>query len=248
MFTASQEFLNFYVSTGGPHLSSDAFSRFGLLDWREHNGAVTEATRVLLEVRIPQVAQALASEPVNVSRRLQQYGVNCRYLGRVRAALDASAVEARTALLREMIARVVQKRLRARWRNLNSVNFGHYVAEARDAVNEILAGADPAWLRDAIVEKFGDTALAADELSGLTGACVVRSVIDRLSDMAGLKITHDALTSGQPITESDVVLEPRVKQLQFLAVYQAEGLRLEAKRRSDNRRIVLLERAQRICK
>ena len=38
-----------------------------------------------------------------------------------------------------------------------------------------------------------------------------------------------------------------MKQLQFLAVYQAEGLRLEAKRRADNRRVLLLERAQRIA-
>lgn len=172
--------------------------------------------------------------------------MNCRYLGRVRAALDGTATEARTALLREMVARVLQRRLRAQWRNLNSVNFGHYVAAARDAVNEVLSGSDPTWLRDAVVEKFGEMALTGDERTGLISVCSVRSVVDRVSDMAGLMITHDALASGQPITESDVVLEPRVKQLQFLAVYQAEGLRLEAKRRADNRRIVLLERAKRI--
>ncbi len=75
---------------------------------------------------------------------------------------------------------------------------------------------------------------------------MIDSSINRLSDSAGVVVSPDALEAAQTITESDVELKPRVKPLQFLAVFQAEGLRLEAKRRTDSRRAVLLDRAQRM--
>jgi hypothetical protein len=247
------EFLAFYVASGGALLSSDAFSRFGLLDWREHNARVTEATRMLLDVRIPQVAQVLAAEllsvdqdeEVRISRRIQQFGVNVRYLGLVRAALPATALHVRLLVLREMIARVASNQLRASWRMLNTVSVGPYVAAACDMINALITG-EPPWLRAALIDKFGDCALSVEEraMSGSLVALVSsHKVIEILAESAGIVVSRAAIAAGQ-ITESDVELKARVKPLQFLSVVQAEGLRREAKRRADDRRVELLNRSR----
>jgi hypothetical protein len=67
---------------------------------KENNAQVTEATRYLLKVRLPEVAKILADEKdkvvlQHVSVRLQQFGVNLRYLGRIRSHIAEEKKEIR---------------------------------------------------------------------------------------------------------------------------------------------------------
>jgi hypothetical protein len=92
-------------------LSSDAFSRFGLIDMEQHNGAVHRATAAL-DAYIVKTATALsADDALNLTVFLQEQGINLRFIGRVRTHCRDERV--RAVLLREMVARVAQKRLRA---------------------------------------------------------------------------------------------------------------------------------------
>ena len=254
------EFLSYYASIGKPALSSDAFSRFGMLNWKKHNADIVEATRHLLDVRVKEAATALlesetldkSCKTMHLSRRVQQYGVNCRFLGLVRNAINddgsEKAVFVRTGLLREMIARILQKRIRAMWRDVGvGVALSPYEDVAREALNNIIqADTDPDWLVINILRKYGELALGAKyHGTCLLDLCGRESIVSIVCEIAGIVLARDfRIGDGERLTKSDLRLEPRVKKLNTLAVFEAEAIRLEAKDRSTDRQLALLRRAR----
>ncbi len=78
----SKLFRSEYLAKCPVPLSSDAFSSFGVLDSDLHNGAVAAASDAFLDKHIPAVAASLTADDTHhVTRVLQQYGVNARFLG-----------------------------------------------------------------------------------------------------------------------------------------------------------------------
>lgn len=98
-------------------LSSDAFTGFGYHHNKIHNTEVRGATMHLYDTVIPEFAaskelQELVnidyfSDEFRLTERLHSSGINCRHLGRVRAALPEKATTLRDLLLTEMAARTL---------------------------------------------------------------------------------------------------------------------------------------------
>lgn len=232
------EFLAWYKDKA--ILSSDALSRFGQAD-KSHNAVVKEATRVLYEERIPQVAAEMQQAlPANVMRFLQHRGVNLRFMGRVRGLVSNEAL--RRSLLEEMCSRVVQKRLFKTWRTGSSrVSPVTMVVEV---VNCVLNGSCHSWMVAELRAKYGDTAItqeeAVDPLS-LMDSAQRWNVVRNLHRLAGVSLDLEEGTSA--ITESDVTLEPRVKGMAAVSMFTAEAYRLEAKHASSTKKQQLLKKA-----
>ncbi len=214
MFRA--EFLALYKTP----LSSDAFSVFGQLDREVHHRACRAAHQHLLDVTIPQVAQLLtAADAPHVTRVLQQRGVNCRFLGRVRRHVVDPVL--RKAMLIEMTARVVQKRMREMWRQERRFSVLPLLRQTADALNELRA-AGPAItdrIRTLLIGKFGADCVEDNE------ALPLRDAVPRACVLSGIVI----LNASDTYTTSDISIESCVKALSVSARAEAEGFALEAK-------------------
>ena len=104
------EFLQWYQKP----LSSDAFSNFAAADYtkRQNEKEVIEAIRELRQNRIPQVAKLIRADKSGswMTRTMQQFGVNVRYLGLLRQHLETPAIQ--DIALTEMCARVLSSQLK----------------------------------------------------------------------------------------------------------------------------------------
>lgn len=89
-------------------LSPDAFSGFGIHDRHVHNAEVRDATTFLMMERVPEFAKALVSRdaaPITRGQLLEmlhEYGINARYLARVRSLIPNEEDVLRRLLLVEM--------------------------------------------------------------------------------------------------------------------------------------------------
>jgi Clustered mitochondria/Translation initiation factor eIF3 subunit 135 len=147
-----------FVSTYEKPLSSDAFSSFGLIEREKQCIGVIEATKELTERTIPKIAQLMsANDAQHVTRYLQQRGVNVRYLGKVRSHAKDETV--RHALLLEMIARVIHKRINLQWRHVSGFEILPSVKVALNIINEALTGKANDWIKEHVLKKFGEEAL-----------------------------------------------------------------------------------------
>lgn len=238
-----------FVASYGTPLSPDAFSAFGLLDREVHNANIVKATAHLHDKVIPEVAASMtADDAKHVTRVLQQRGVNARFLGLVRKHCVEPKV--REALEVEMIARVVQKRLRAQWRENARFNVLPLVHSAVDTLNGLITGQAKDWIKVAIAAKYGEVAL--EQFDHLPDLIRSSAVLLRTSKVSGVAISHVLIGTGELLSVSDVVLEAQVKELGFSVVAQAESLcqeaKLKAKSGSVARAVALLEQALRILK
>jgi hypothetical protein len=189
-------------------LSSDACSGFGRLDAEIHRAAIVEATRVMLEETIPNVAGSMKEANVqDICAFLQERGVNLRYLGRVRTHCPVPAV--RVALLAEMVARVTQKHLRALWRGPVAAGISSLplLKIAAAELNSVRLGGEPEWLRRGLHDKYGGDAPPADE--PLSSALALR----RICELSGLQVASAAMESPEPLTVSDLEMDARIKEL-----------------------------------
>ena len=238
------EFLSWYARTGA--LSSDAFSAFAApTEQAEQNRRVMQATQCLFRERIPEVAAMLEALPSPVAgaaltRLVQQYGVNVRFLGRVRKECRAEWL--REALGMEMAARAAAKRLQRQMREARGSSAVPFLRLAVATFNELREG-EPPWLRPEVAAKFGaDTVADTDTLS-----CRCRRLVERVGALAGVDILSQSLSQAvEHVTLSDLRLVSRVKELSYSQIAQAESLRLESKLRppGSQRRVALLLQAR----
>ncbi len=117
-----------WVAENPVPLSSDAFSGFSSFRMDSiDNREVFESSQRLVNVRVPEFAQWLDTAMLvptfakkalkMLTEELHRRGINCRYLGRVRARCVTEA--AREVLLVEIVARVVKNLLNERLRVLS---------------------------------------------------------------------------------------------------------------------------------
>lgn len=241
-------------------LSSDAMSAFGLLDKEQHNTNAELAYEALMHHTIPNVARRLTASDASshsITRVLQQRGINVRFLGVVRGYVTDETV--RAVLLREMVARVVQKRLRHVWRTERRFSTLPLLHLTVALLNELRAATPPAWVREAVLSKFG-----AESLANEPGPLPVVESLARACELAGVTVSNTSADSR--LTISDVSIEARTKVLRFVCharvsvwlthvrallysvstLAEAEGLALEAKSASRQRSLELLAAATRI--
>ncbi len=225
-----------FVQSYREPLSSDAFSSFGAVDKEKHHRVISEATRCLLDELIPRVALSMTlADTKNISRHLQQNGVNVRFLGLVRS--HAADETIREALLMEMVARVLHKKLKASWRAEQSFDVLPLLKIVVSVFNESITSKCETVVRSELIRKFGPSALfAADEM------LMPRLALPRLAELAGVAVDPEVFHSGELISVSDVSLLAKVKELGFSAVAAADALYREAKGRASAQRAVDLLR------
>ena len=97
------------------------------------------------------------------------------------------------------------------------------------------------WLFRETSSKYGRDCVSQDDFP-LTQE-EKKSLIRQLQNRAGI-VVDESFEVTDFFTESDVTLEPRVKKLSEFAVLDAEALRVEAKRVTGTRALLLLEKAQ----
>lgn len=211
-------------------LSSDAFSTFGALDRAKHNAAIVEATRFLLEEHIPKVAsQITLPDTKNITRFLQQRGINVRFIGLVRSV--ATLPEARQVLLKEMVARVVYKKIGRAWRALDVSSNQPFAKAAVDVLNDVISCTAEPWIRTDLVTKFGQDGIKDDpDLSEAGLQC-----LSRVCELAGIIIDEEFLSTGEHLSWAEVEIDSKVKELGFSAVAEADALYREAKTRAKGR-------------
>jgi hypothetical protein len=240
------EFLSWYARN--EPLSSDAFSAFAApADQIEQNRRVMQATLSLFRDRIPEVAEMLEALPVSgrvtgadLTRLVQQYGVNVRFLGRIRK--ECTSQWLRDALGMEMAARAAAKHLQRLMRESRGSSAVPFLQLAVTTFNELRTG-EPPWLRPDVAAKFGaDTIADVDTLS-----CRCRRLVARVGVLVGVEILSQGLSDQvDHVTLSDLRLVSRVKELSYSQIAHAESLRLESKLRppSSQRRVALLLQAR----
>ncbi len=188
-------------------LSSDAFSAFGLLDKAVHNNNAQQAFDALMQHTIPTVARMLTAADASsqsLTRLLQQRGVNVRFLGVVRAFVTDEAV--RATMLREMVARVVQKRLRNVWRAERRFSSLPLLRMTVAELNALRVEVPPAWVREDVLAKFG-----ADVLDKDADPLPVVASLARACELAGVVVSNKSTNSR--LTISDVSIVARMKVL-----------------------------------
>ena len=229
-----------FVQSFEKPLSPDAFAAFGEADI-SHHATILEAQTLLFDTVIPEVgAKMTAIDSKTAGRYCQQRGVNIRFLGRVRS--HSTVPEVRSDLLKEMLARVIYKRINHQWRKEHvGTDVLPLIKVTLTMLNEII---DPdsipncsvakmeSLYRDAIVQKFGSVAVSDSELLPL------RDSLARVCELGGIAVDTVILQSCEKLTVSDINLEAKVKELSFSAISEAESKYREAKVRSSPQRAV----------
>lgn len=200
-----------------------------------------EATEFLFSTLIPRVASSLTAEHMgNVTRFLQQNGVNARFLGRVHNCVASE--DLRAQLRSEMVARVIFKRIKGMWRAVSSHGLLPLLHIVVSVFNGVLEGTRNDDILDGLQSFFGPFELKSEPLNA-------RSALPRAAELAGVVVDLKVFESGQLLSVSDLSLKPRVKELGFSAVAEADALFREAKSRvADERARVLLGHAAAILR
>eukprot|EP00466_Bigelowiella_natans_P004326 jgi/Bigna1/69664/fgenesh1_pg.9_\ len=140
-------------------LSSDAWSRFGLHNHQEHNLEVQKATSLLPQEAINAFIARCGRGEIVASQQelihvLHSMGINCRFLGRVRSAINAEiqtiergnkSVQLRERLkfigqmlLTQMVARVHKAKIRRELRELGTSSKQAVIARIVKSLNTAL--------------------------------------------------------------------------------------------------------------
>ena len=168
------EFMRWYKKP----LSSDAFSKFGVVDGEVNNKEIVEASRVLREERIPKFGKMMKAPKKKergldwVSEAMQERGINARYLGLVRKyAVDE---EVKKQCLLEMICRKSSNYFRGLFRELaekhSMFKQEFFLESACSYYNMIIQPSsdpwkDPEHIKKGLVKIYGEQCLSEEEMN-----------------------------------------------------------------------------------
>ena len=265
------EFLKWYKKA----LSSDTFSKFSSGDPNKltHEKEVMEAVRVLRTKRIPQIAKLMRSDKSGawMTRTMQQFGVNCRYLGLLRQSLTEK--DLRATALGEMCARILSEQLKFHLRETAKKNglsrkyiFFELTAKFFNSIldnkvfgaegSTVLLWSGQKGIKRKLVEKF-EQALFEEERSesfDLRQSVNLVKLIERIEEKVGILMkqsTREKIESvGQEKMESFSFsvfdfseISARAKSLDFISFSIAEGMKKQAEEKPFKEKIQLLQQS-----
>ena len=178
-------------------LSSDAFTGFGIHDFRVHHPPVREATLHLRQVTIPEFSkmldrhEAIPIHGIALVTLMHAHGINCRYLGVVRAHSKDQRV--RHLVGTEMISRAAKTIFREHMRNCATPE--ELLGSVVQNLNYLLGSGECSaifWLlfiRVVLMGKFGGYNLpiwSADEMANLSAHISKPALLSEIQQKTGI--------------------------------------------------------------
>ena len=257
-------------------LSSDTFSSFadGDPNKKEHEREVLEAMKVLRTRRVPQVAKMIRGERGCrwITKTMQQFGVNCRYLGLMRTYIEEPSLK--DLCLVEMCARVLSAdlkyHLRETAKKLGMSRKAPFFELATRFYNSILGdkiftlGQTPdvsLWkskygMKHKLLKKYEDCLSEEEkqESFDMRQKIDVLQLIWRIEEKTGVTIKEQTKEKLSEMGKSMIdtfsfsnfdfeEIEPQTKGLSIISFSVAEARKKQADGKSSKEKLQLLQQA-----
>eukprot|EP01130_Rhizamoeba_saxonica_P011196 TRINITY_DN4636_c0_g2_i1.p1 TRINITY_DN4636_c0_g2~~TRINITY_DN4636_c0_g2_i1.p1 ORF type:complete len:710 (-),score=134.69 TRINITY_DN4636_c0_g2_i1:60-2189(-) len=226
-------------------ISADCFCGFGSINRDTLNSAAMDEIEVFEKLHIPNFCKKLLTFARNgrdLSLALHRYGINIRYLGKIRKMVDTN-IEIQRIALREMVARTIKDKINHKLQKLKEHSPIYSFTVYRQAmcefyVSKVFNGESEFWfdsskIKAKILHKFGNEALSDEELLddyNLTKSFDLFKDPSELEEYTGIKVTFDIAISNS------YEFIPKVKEMQIVSVALNTSTSNQIKRECENTR------------